>query len=154
MKPVVGVVLGSESDRAAVRPGEEIFDEFAVGYEVVVSSAHRHPERTRRYARTAESRGLRVLIGVAGMAAHLPGVLASHTSLPVLGVPLSVSTLGGLDSLLSIAQMPAGVPVGTLGIGPTGARNAALLAVEILALGDGGLRRKVVAYRRALRRKR
>ena len=132
----------------------DVLEEFEVEYEVVVASAHRQPDRARRYASGAEKRGLRILIAAAGMAAHLPGVLASHTTLPVLGVPLPVSTLGGLDSLLSIAQMPVGIPVGTLGIGAAGAQNAALLAVEMLALGDSTLRRALKTYRQALKRKR
>jgi phosphoribosylaminoimidazole carboxylase PurE protein len=153
-RPVVGIVLGSRSDLETVSPATGILEEFGVPFEVVVSSAHRQPERTRAYARGAEKKGLRVLIAAAGMAAHLPGVLASHTTLPVLGVPVPSSSLGGLDALLSMAQMPGGTPVGTLGIGAAGARNAALLAVEILALEDRGLREALSRYRRALRRQR
>lgn len=149
MKPVVGVVLGSESDREAMRPALEVLGEFGVTYEVVVSSAHRQPDQTRHYAKTAEEKGLKVLIAAAGLAAHLPGALASHTTLPVLGVPLPVSSLGGLDSLLSIVQMPGGVPVGALGIGAAGAKNAAFLAVEILALEDRELKRKLLDQREA-----
>jgi phosphoribosylaminoimidazole carboxylase PurE protein len=154
MKPVVGIVLGSRSDLEVAQPAMDTLDEFGVAYEVVIASAHRQPDRTRRYASGAAAKGLKVLIAAAGMAAHLPGVLASHTTLPVLGVPIPSSSLGGLDSLLSIVQMPGGIPVGTLGIGSAGARNSALLAVEILALGDRALARKISAYRRELRRKR
>jgi phosphoribosylaminoimidazole carboxylase PurE protein len=154
MAPFVGIVLGSRSDMEHVQPAVDVLDEFGVGYEVVVASAHRQPERVRQFAEGAEKKGLKVMIAVAGMAAHLPGVLASHTTLPVLGVPVPSSTLGGLDSLLSIVQMPGGIPVGTLGIGRAGARNAALLAVEILALMDSpdgaALKRKLEEYRRTL----
>jgi len=147
---VVGIVLGSSSDREAIQPAVDTLEEFGVGYEVVVSSAHRQPAKTRRYAGGAEKRGIKVIIAAAGMAAHLPGVLASHTTLPVLGVPLAVSSLGGIDSLLSMAQMPGGIPVGTLGIGRAGARNAALLAVAILSLGDAALRDSLEGYRASL----
>ncbi|MCK4548395.1 MAG: 5-(carboxyamino)imidazole ribonucleotide mutase [Candidatus Eisenbacteria sp.] len=152
MKPVVGIVLGSRSDVEVVQPAMDLLDEFGVAHEIVVSSAHRQPERTRRYAAGAEKKGLKILIAAAGLAAHLPGVLASHTTLPVLGVPVPASTLGGLDSLLSIVQMPGGIPVGTLGIGGPGAKNAALLAVQILALHDRRLKNKLQAYRQALKR--
>jgi len=153
MGAVVGVVLGSRSDTEQVQPAMDVLDEFGVEYEMVVSSAHRQPDRTREYATGAEKQGIKVLIAAAGMAAHLPGVLASYTTLPVLGVPVPGSTLGGLDSLLSIVQMPGGIPVGTLGIGRAGAKNAALLAIEILALQDPSLKRKLEEYRAALTQK-
>jgi len=153
MGAVVGVVLGSRSDTEQVQPAMDVLDEFGVEYEMVVSSAHRQPDRTREYATGAEKQGIKVLIAAAGMAAHLPGVLASYTTLPVLGVPVPGSTLGGLDSLLSIVQMPGGIPVGTLGIGRAGAKNAALLAIEILALQDPSLKLKLEEYRAALTQK-
>ena len=124
-----------------------MLDQFGVPHACEIVSAHRTPGRLAEYARTAAERGLRVIIAGAGGAAHLPGMLAAQTHLPVLGVPVESSLLRGVDSLLSIVQMPAGVPVGTLAIGPAGAANAALLAIAILALEDGGLRKKLVAWR-------
>jgi len=137
--PVVGIVCGSQSDLAVVAEAQRVLDKLGVTWESRVLSAHRMPEATADYARQAKERGLRVLIGMAGLAAHLPGVLASQTTLPVLGVPLSGGVSGGLDALLSIAMMPAGVPVGCLALDKHGARNAAVLAASILALGDAEL---------------
>jgi 5-(carboxyamino)imidazole ribonucleotide mutase len=139
----VGVVMGSQSDWETMREACNILDEFGVKYEARVVSAHRTPHWMVQYASAAADRGLKVLIAGAGGAAHLPGMVASCTSLPVLGVPVSSRQLSGLDSLLSIVQMPGGVPVGTLAIGPSGAKNAGLLAVRILALQDPSLSTKL-----------
>jgi len=145
--PIVGVVMGSRSDWATLQRAAQILEQFAVPHACEVVSAHRTPVKLADYARDAADRGLKVIIAGAGGAAHLPGMLAAHTHLPVLGVPVESSMLRGVDSLLSIVQMPAGVPVGTLAIGPAGAANAALLAISILALEDTTLRQKLVAYR-------
>ena len=134
--PVVGVVMGSDSDWPVMRAAAEALDEFEVPYEADVVSAHRMPHEMIEYGSSAERRGLRVIIAGAGGAAHLPGMLASVTPLPVIGVPVPLANLSGLDSLLSIVQMPAGIPVGTLAIGRAGAINAALLAASIVGLGD------------------
>jgi 5-(carboxyamino)imidazole ribonucleotide mutase len=133
--PLVGVVMGSDSDWPVMRAAAEVLDEFGVAYEADVVSAHRMPRDMIEYGSSAESRGLRVIIAGAGGAAHLPGMLASVTPLPVIGVPVPLKNLGGLDSLLSIVQMPAGIPVATVAVG--GARNAGLLAVRILGAADG-----------------
>ncbi|SHK58446.1 5-(carboxyamino)imidazole ribonucleotide mutase [Pseudonocardia thermophila] len=146
--PVVGVIMGSDSDWPVMEAAAEALDEFEVPYEVGVYSAHRTPQRMLDYAASAADRGLRVIIAGAGGAAHLPGMVASATTLPVIGVPVPLRTLDGLDSLLSIAQMPAGVPVGTMAIG--GARNAGLYAVRILAATDPELRAKVVSFQSEL----
>lgn len=145
-QPLVGIVMGSKSDWEVLRAAADLLDEFGVPYEAKISSAHRAPEMTAEYARSAEQRGLEVIIAAAGLAAHLPGVVASLTLLPVLGVPMEGKLLGGLDALLSIAQMPGGVPVGTLAIGSHGAKNAALLAVRILANSRPELREKLRQY--------
>ncbi len=147
--PLVAVVMGSKSDYETLAPAVEILREFSVPYEARVVSAHRTPDLLFEYASQAESRGLRVLIAGAGGAAHLPGMLASKTLLPVLGVPIPATMLQGIDSLLSIVQMPKGVPVGTLAIGRPGAANAALLAIEILAIGDPELRERLRVWREA-----
>ena len=145
-KPVVGVIMGSDSDLPTMKLAADALTEFGVAHEVRVVSAHRTPRDMARYAETAERRGLKVIIAGAGGAAHLPGMVASHTTLPVIGVPVETRALKGLDSLLSIAQMPAGVPVATVGIG--NGRNAGLLAVRILATHAAGLRRKLNAFQR------
>ncbi|GIU97013.1 MAG: N5-carboxyaminoimidazole ribonucleotide mutase [Actinomycetota bacterium] len=147
--PLVGVIMGSRSDWETMRHACEVLDELDVAYEVRVVSAHRTPDLMASYAREAAGRGLRVIVAGAGGAAHLPGMTAAHTHLPVLGVPVESKALRGMDSLLSIAQMPAGVPVGTLAIGRAGAVNAGLLAAAIVALGDDGVRERLVAYRAA-----
>ncbi|MBM4273458.1 MAG: 5-(carboxyamino)imidazole ribonucleotide mutase [Deltaproteobacteria bacterium] len=136
----VGIVLGSASDWPAVEPAAALLKEWGVGFDVTVASAHRAPRLAQAYAREAEGRGLKVIIAAAGAAAHLAGVLAAETTLPVIGVPLASSSLQGLDSLLSTVQMPAGVPVATMALGSAGARNAAVLAVQILALSNPRLR--------------
>jgi len=151
--PRVGIVLGSESDLPLMTKGVELLKKFGVEVEVELSSAHRAPEKTARYAQEAESRGLKVLIGAAGYANHLAGTLAAHTPLPVIGVPLNTSPLSGLDSLLSTVQMPAGVPVATVTIGETGAINAAVLALQILATGDPELRQAVRKYKQEMAEK-
>ena len=145
----IGIIMGSRSDWETMRHAAEMLDALAVPYETRVVSAHRTPERLYDYARTAAERGLKVIIAGAGGAAHLPGMTASMTELPVLGVPIESRALKGLDSLLSIAQMPAGVPVGTLAIGAAGAANAGLLAAQILALSDHALATRVMAWRAA-----
>ncbi len=145
--PVVGIVMGSRSDWETMRHAAETLDELGVPYETEVVSAHRTPDKLYAYAETAESRGLQVVIAGAGGAAHLPGMTAAKTALPVLGVPVESKSLQGLDSLLSIVQMPAGVPVGTLAIGRAGAVNAALLAAAIVARSDEGVRERLAAFR-------
>ena len=147
--PVVGVIMGSRSDWETMRHACDTLEDLAVPYESRVISAHRTPEQMADYARTAADRGLKVLIAGAGGAAHLPGMTAAHTQLPVLGVPVESHALRGMDSLLSIAQMPAGVPVGTLAIGRAGAVNAALLAAAIVALEDEKLRERLAHFRAA-----
>jgi len=139
--------MGSRSDWATLEQAAKVLEQFDVPHVCQVVSAHRTPEKLTDFARSAADRGLKLIIAGAGGAAHLPGMLAAQTHLPVLGVPVESSMLRGVDSLLSIVQMPAGVPVGTLAIGPAGATNAALLAVSILALGDAALRGKLLAYR-------
>lgn len=146
-QPLVGIIMGSKSDWETMQNATEVLAEFDVAHECRIVSAHRTPERMREYAQTAEDRGLEVIIAGAGGAAHLPGMVASYTVLPVLGVPVQTQALKGMDSMLSIIQMPAGIPVGTLAIGKAGARNAALLAIAILANGRPELRRKLHAFR-------
>lgn len=146
-KVQVGVIMGSKSDWPTMRKAAEVLEEFGVGHECEVVSAHRTPAWMSEYARSAEERGLEVIIAGAGGAAHLPGMVASMTVLPVLGVPVQSRALSGLDSLLSIVQMPGGVPVATLAIGESGATNAGLLAVSILGQSDPELRRKLHAWR-------
>lgn len=150
---LVGVIMGSTSDWETMKHAHELLEAFGVPHECRVVSAHRTPERMADYARTAEARGLKLIIAGAGGAAHLPGMVAAQTLLPVLGVPVESRALSGQDSLLSIVQMPAGVPVGTLAIGDAGAKNAALLAVAVLATCDPALREKLRAYREAQTRR-
>lgn len=145
-RPLVGILMGSKSDWETMQAATKILDEFGVPNEAKVASAHRSPELVTEYVTTAEQRGLEVLIAAAGLAAHLPGVVAAQTLLPVLGVPMQGNALGGLDALLSIVQMPGGVPVGTLAIGSHGAKNAALLAIRILANSRPELRQKLRDY--------
>ena len=146
-KPLVAIIMGSKSDWPTMEAASKTFDEFGVSHETKIVSAHRTPDLLFEFAKSAESRGIEVIIAGAGGAAHLPGMCASQTVLPVLGVPVESRALKGLDSLLSIAQMPAGVPVGTLAIGQAGAKNAALLAVSILANSRPELREKLHAFR-------
>jgi len=145
--PLVGLIMGSQSDWPTLRAAEEILDALAIPHEARIISAHRTPDRLYAYARKAAERGLRVIIAAAGGAAHLPGMTASMTCLPVLGVPIETSALKGMDSLLSIVQMPGGVPVATFAIGENGARNAALHAAAILALSDDALAARLEAWR-------
>jgi 5-(carboxyamino)imidazole ribonucleotide mutase len=147
--PLIGLIMGSTSDWETMRHAAETLDRLDAPYEARVVSAHRTPERMFDYARGAAGRGLKVIIAGAGGAAHLPGMVASLTTLPVLGVPVESHALKGMDSLMSIVQMPAGIPVGTLAIGRAGAVNAALLAASILALGDAGLSRRLQEWRTA-----
>lgn len=143
----VGIIMGSQSDWDTMQHAAQLLSDFGVGFECEVVSAHRTPDKLFDYAKTAKSRGLHVIIAGAGGAAHLPGMCASQTSLPVLGVPVKSSTLSGWDSLLSIVQMPKGVAVGTLAIGTAGAFNAGLLAIQILALHDDALAQKLATFR-------
>jgi len=145
--PLIGIIMGSRSDWETMRHAAEALDSLGVAYETKVVSAHRTPKRLYDYAQSARERGLKVIIAGAGGAAHLPGMAASMTSVPVLGVPVETKSLHGLDSLLSIAQMPAGVPVGTLAIGNAGAKNAGLLAAAILAGSDDELAKRLDAFR-------
>ena len=146
--PLVGIIMGSDSDWPTLKPAAEACAEFGVPCEVRVVSAHRTPDEMARYAKSAHQRGLQVIIAGAGGAAHLPGMVASHTPLPVIGVPVESKSLKGLDSLLSIVQMPGGVPVATVAIG--GGRNAGLLAVQILGASNAALREEVVRFKRKL----
>ena len=146
-KPIVSIIMGSKSDWPTMQVATETFDEFGVPHETKIVSAHRTPDLMFEFAKSAEGRGIEVIIAGAGGAAHLPGMCASQTVLPVLGVPIESKALKGLDSLLSIAQMPAGVPVGTFAIGQPGAKNAALLAISILANSRPELRKKLHSFR-------
>ena len=144
--PIVSVVMGSDSDLSVMKEATSLLEEFDVPHELVLASAHRSPERTRHFSEGAAARGVKVIIAGAGAAAHLAGVIASQTSLPVIGVPIDSSPLKGLDALLATAQMPGGVPVATMALGKAGAKNGALMAVRILALEDPSLRAKMEAY--------
>ncbi len=146
--PLVGIIMGSQSDWATMNEAGKILEEFGISFETKIVSAHRTPERLYDYAKTAEKRGLKVIIAGAGGAAHLPGMAAAMTILPVFGVPVESHALKGMDSLLSIAQMPGGVPVGTLAIGKAGAKNSALLAASVLALSDNAIREKLRNFRK------
>ena len=148
--PLVGVVMGSKSDTEAVQPMLDILKEMSIEHEVNVISAHRTPEKARKYAQEARGRGIEIIIAAAGGAAHLPGVMASWTTLPVIGVPLATSELKGVDALYAIVQMPAGIPVATVAVGAAGARNAAYLAAEILGLKYDKIRLSYENYRKAL----
>jgi 5-(carboxyamino)imidazole ribonucleotide mutase len=148
--PLVAVVMGSKSDAEVMQATQDVLDSLAIGYEVNVISAHRTPEKAKQFALNARGRGIEVIIAAAGGAAHLPGVLASWTSLPIIGVPLASSDLQGLDALLSIAQMPAGIPVATVAVGKAGAKNAAYLAAEILGLKYPEIKDAYDEYRKGL----
>jgi len=147
-QPLVGIVMGSDSDLPVMREAAEICEEFGISYEIRVVSAHRTPADMAEYGATAHDRGIKVIVAGAGGAAHLPGMLAAYSPLPVIGVPIPSKQLKGMDSLLSIVQMPAGVPVATVAIG--GGRNAGILAAEILAIHDTELQGKVVAFKNAM----
>ena len=146
--PVIGIIMGSESDMPAMEPCMKQLDEFGVPYEVKVASAHRKPAEVHEWASTAHERGIRVIIAAAGKAAHLAGVLAAHTTLPVIGIPIKSSTMDGLDSLLSTVQMPSGIPVATVAI--DGAENAAILAAQILAVEDAELQARLKEMKREM----
>jgi len=148
MKAVVGIIMGSDSDLPIMKEAAEMLGEFGIGYEMTVVSAHRTPERMFEYARSAKDKGFRVIIAGAGGAAHLPGMVASLTPLPVIGVPISTRAMEGLDSLLSIVQMPAGIPVATVAV--NGSKNAGILAVSILGAFDGKISQKIEKYKKSL----
>lgn len=150
IQPLIGILMGSKSDWETMQAAARILDEFSVPYEAKVASAHRSPDLVTKFVTTAEQRGMKLIIAAAGLAAHLPGVVAAQTLLPVLGVPMPSQALGGLDALLSIAQMPGGVPVGTLAIGSHGAKNSALLAIRMLATSRPDLREKLAAYHKKM----
>jgi len=151
-RPIVGIVMGSDSDLPVMTETAQTLKKFGVPFEIEISSAHRSPARTAEYARSAIARGLKVIIVAAGGAAHLGGVMAAETTLPVIGVPIASTTLAGLDSLLSMVQMPGGVPVACTSIGKPGAVNAAILAIQILAIADPGLAKKLAAHKKDLAR--
>ncbi len=148
MKPTVGIVMGSESDLPSMEEAQKILKEFGVGSETRILSAHRTPDLAADYAKTAIDRGIKIIIAGAGMANHLAGAMAAHTVIPVIGVPLDGSSLGGVDALLSTVQMPPGVPVACVAVGKGGAKNAAYLALEILALNDEALMKKLIKFRK------
>jgi 5-(carboxyamino)imidazole ribonucleotide mutase len=151
-KPLVSIVMGSDSDLEIMTEAGKALDEFGIAYEMDVTSAHRSPDRTGDYARKAASRGIRVIIAGAGGAAHLAGVIAAHTTLPVIGVPIPSTSLQGMDSLLATVQMPAGIPVATVAIGKPGAANAGILAAQILGLSDGSIAQKLDSHKEKLAR--
>ena len=150
MNPQVAIVLGSDSDLPVMQDTASTLQKFGVPFEISISSAHRSPARTMQYVAEAEAKGVQVFIAAAGMAAHLAGVIAAHTTCPVIGVPMDGSALSGVDALYSTVQMPAGIPVATVAIGKAGARNAAILAMQILALRDEMLQAKLTAYKKEL----
>src|SRR5689334_11304942 len=150
--PLVSIVMGSDSDLDVMREAAKALEEFGIEYEIDVTSAHRSPERTADYARKAAGRGVRVIIAGAGGAAHLAGVIAAHTSIPVIGVPIPSTSLQGMDALLATVQMPAGIPVATVAIGKAGATNAGILSAQMLALSDAGLAKKMQAHKEKLAR--
>lgn len=147
--PAVGIILGSDSDLPKIKSCFEILEKFGIAFEILVSSAHRTPEQTREWVSGAESRGLKVIIAAAGGAAHLPGVCASHTTLPVIGIPIESNIAGGLDSILSIIQMPGGIPVAAMPAGKAGGTNAALFAASILGVSDKAISAKIKEHRKS-----
>ncbi len=151
-KTLVSIVMGSDSDLEIMREAGKALDEFGIAYEIDVTSAHRSPERTAKFAREAAANGIRVIIAGAGGAAHLAGVIAAHTTLPVIGVPIPSTSLNGLDSLLATVQMPAGIPVATVAIGKPGATNAGILAAQMIGLSDSSVARKLAAHKENLAR--
>jgi len=151
-KPQVSIVMGSDSDLDIMREAGKALDEFGIVYEIDVTSAHRSPDRTAEFARKAAENGIRVIIAGAGGAAHLAGVIAAHTTLPVIGVPIPSTSLNGMDSLLSTVQMPAGIPVATVAIGKPGATNAGILAAQIIGLDDEAVAKKLHAHKQKLAR--
>jgi phosphoribosylaminoimidazole carboxylase PurE protein len=151
-KPLISIVMGSDSDLEIMREAGRALEEFGIPYEIDVTSAHRSPDRTAEFARKAAGRGIRVIIAGAGGAAHLAGVIAAHTTLPVIGVPIPSTSLNGMDSLLATVQMPAGIPVATVAIGKPGATNAGILAAQIIAVADATLAKKLEAHKEKLAR--
>jgi phosphoribosylaminoimidazole carboxylase PurE protein len=151
-KPLVSIVMGSDSDLEIMREAGKALDEFGIEYEIDVTSAHRSPDRSADFAKKAAERGIKVIIAGAGGAAHLAGVIAAHTILPVIGVPIPSTSLNGMDSLLSTVQMPAGIPVATVAIGKPGATNAGILAAQMIALADEGIAKKMYAHKDKLAR--
>jgi 5-(carboxyamino)imidazole ribonucleotide mutase len=151
-KPLVSIVMGSDSDLEIMQEAAKVLDEFGIAYEIDVTSAHRSPDRTAEYARKVARRGIRVIIAGAGGAAHLAGVIAAHTTLPVIGVPIPSTSLQGMDSLLATVQMPAGIPVATVAIGKAGATNAGILAAQILGVADADIAKKLQAHKEKLAR--
>src|SRR5207253_9302267 len=149
-KPLVSIVMGSDSDLDVMREAAKSLEEFGIGYEIDVTSAHRSPDRTAEYAKQAAGRGIRVIIAGAGGAAHLAGVIAAHTNLPVIGVPIPSTSLNGMDSPLATVQMPAGIPVATVAIGKPGATNAGILAAQILGVADSIIAQKLEAHKTKL----
>ncbi len=149
-KPQVSIVMGSDSDLEIMREAGKALEDFGIGYEIDVTSAHRSPDRTAAYARDAASRGIRVIIAGAGGAAHLAGVIAAHTTLPVIGVPMPATSLNGMDSLLATVQMPAGIPVATVAIGKPGATNAGILAAQMIGLADAEVAKKLTQHKENL----
>ncbi len=147
-KPVIGIIMGSDSDLPVMTEAAKILDEFKIAYEIKIVSAHRTPDYMAEYAKSAKSRGLKVIIAGAGGAAHLPGMTASHTSLPVIGVPIKSKSLDGMDSLLSIVQMPSGVPVATVAI--NGAKNAGILAAQIIGTSDVNVSKKIIDFKKKI----
>jgi phosphoribosylaminoimidazole carboxylase PurE protein len=150
MKPLIGIIMGSDSDLPTMQEAVKVLKQFEIPYEIGVYSAHRSPHRTNEYVRSARDRGLKLIIAGAGSSAHLAGVTAAETTLPVIGVPIDSSPLSGFDALLSTVQMPPGVPVATMGVGKSGATNAAIFAIEVLALGDDRLAGKLAEYKAGL----
>ena len=150
MKALVGIVMGSDSDLGVMEEAGKVLDSFGIGYEITIASAHRSPDKTREYIHSAEKNGIKIIIAGAGWAAHLAGVIAAETTMPVIGVPIDSSPLLGLDSILSILQMPSGIPVAAMALGKGGAKNAAILAVQILAVSDNSLQKKLKAYKKRL----
>lgn len=148
--PKVGIVMGSDSDLGVMQAAADMLKQFGIPFEMTVASAHRTPERAMRFATEARSRGVRVIIAGAGHAAHLAGVLAAHTTLPVIGIPIDSSCLQGMDSLLSTVQMPPGIPVATVSIGKSGAKNAGILAAQMLAIGDVELDARLAAFKKEM----
>jgi phosphoribosylaminoimidazole carboxylase PurE protein len=152
-KPKILIIMGSKSDQSIMSKGMEILDKFKISCQMEICSAHRNPEKIKILTKSAEKEGVKVIIAGAGMSAHLPGVIASYTTLPVIGVPLNASPLSGIDSLFSIVQMPPGVPVATMAVGEAGAKNAAILAIQILALSDEKLKKRLEKFKQDLAEK-
>ncbi len=150
MKPIVAIIVGSDSDLPVVKETTNILEELGVPYEITIGSAHRTPDRVVEFVSTASERGIKVIIAGAGGSAHLPGVVASKTNLPVIGIPIANSPLNGIDSLYSIVQMPGGIPVATMAIGHAGALNAGIFAAQIIALSDPEISQKLIEYRRKM----